>query len=94
MAKHSKNILELAKKGATHRLQELKEEIASLVKHFPHLRAGSAVSPAVDVSSEPAALIGRKRKQSKMSVAARKAVSLRMKKYWAARRKETASRSK
>ena len=39
MAKHSSHILDLARKGAEHRYQELKAEIAALVKHFPHLAA-------------------------------------------------------
>ena len=47
MAKHSASILELAKKGAAHRYQELKAELAELVKVFPHLRYGSAVSLAM-----------------------------------------------
>jgi hypothetical protein len=37
MAKHSSHILEMARKGAEHRYEELKAEIATLVKHFPHL---------------------------------------------------------
>src|SRR5207244_11293727 len=79
MAKHSHSILEFAKKGATHRYQELKAELAELVKAFPHLRYGSAVSPAMpDAVEEPKI---RSRKRSKMSAAARKAVSVRMKKY-------------
>ena len=87
MAKHSHSILEFAKKGATHRYQELKAELAELMKAFPHLRYGSAVSPAMpDAVEEPK--IQRRRKRSTMSAAARKAVSVRMKKYWAARRKE------
>ena len=82
MAKHSHHILELAKKGATHRVQELKAEIASLMKAFPHLRYGSAVSPSMpDAVEEPP--IGRR---PKMSAVQRKAVSARMKKYWAARK--------
>jgi hypothetical protein len=86
MAKHSHSILEFAKKGATHRYQELKAELAELMKAFPHLRYGSAVSPAMpDAVEEPTI---RRRRRSKMSAAARKAVSVRMKKYWAARRKE------
>jgi hypothetical protein len=86
MTKHSASILELAKKGATHRYQELKAELAALAKVFPHLRYGSAVSPAMpDAVEEPKV---RRRKRSKMSTAQKKAVSTRMKKYWAARRKE------
>ena len=89
MAKHSHSILEFAKKGATHRYQELKAELAELMKAFPHLRYGSAVSPAMPDAVE-GSKIQRRRKHSKMSAAARKAVSVRMKKYWAAKRKEKA----
>ena len=82
----------MARKGAEHRLDELKAEIASLIKAFPHLAArqgrrlarGSAgLSNAAKESLKMAA--GRK-KRSKMSAAALKAVSARMKKYWAAKR--------
>jgi hypothetical protein len=88
MAKHPSHILELARKGAEHRYQELKAEIAALRKYFPELtRASRVTQPQIDVSSEPAAMIGRpRRKRRRMSPAARKAVSRRMKKYWAARR--------
>ena len=45
MAKHSSHILELARKGAEHKYQELKAELAQLVKNFPDLAdAKSAVS--------------------------------------------------
>jgi hypothetical protein len=86
MAKHSSQILELAKKGAMHRYQELKAELAELTRAFPHLEFGSAVSPAV-----PKQEFERLQKQAKpkMSAAAKKAISARMKKYWAARRKAT-----
>ena len=84
MAKHSHGILELARKGAAYRYQELKAEIAALLKTFPHLRYGSAVSPAMPDGIEDGTV--RRRKRSKMSAAQRKAVSARMKKYWAARR--------
>lgn len=87
LAKHSSYILEMARKGAEHKYQELKAEIASLVKTFPHLaRAGKddmrrAVEPFDGLSTRP------RRKRRSMSAAAKKAVSLRMKKYWADRRK-------
>ena len=87
MAKHTVSILELARKGATHRYHELKAELATLVEHFPHL--GSAVSPAmpIDFSSEPAATIAPKpRKRRKMSAAARKKISEAQKKRWAAQK--------
>jgi hypothetical protein len=84
MAKHSLQILELAKKGAIHRYQELKAEIASLMKAFPHLRYRSAVSPAIDLSSEPAATIDRKpRKRGKLSAAGRRAIAAAQRARWA-----------
>ncbi len=86
MAKHSSDILELARKGARHRLEELQAEIAALVKDFPHLaeEAGTALGTAVGKTE---AQVRRSvRRGRTMSAAARKAVSERMKKYWAARR--------
>jgi hypothetical protein len=82
MAKHPSHILELARKGAEVRYQELKTEIAALVKVFPHLaqQAGTALGRAVGKTE------ARLRRSRTMSAAARKAVSERMKKYWAARR--------
>ena len=41
MAKHSSSILELARRGAQHRYEELQEELASLVRQFPDLRSGA-----------------------------------------------------
>ena len=87
MAKHSHSILELAKKGATHRYQELKEEITALVKHFPHLSSLGRVSHEIDLSSEPAGTIGLTQgRHRRMSAAARKKISEAQKKRWAARR--------
>jgi hypothetical protein len=88
MANHSSHILEMARKGAEHRYEELKTEIAALVKNFPHLTGrASQRRSTIDTSTEPAATIDRKpRKRRRMSAAARKAVSQRMQKYWAARR--------
>jgi hypothetical protein len=98
MAKHSSHILEMARKGAEHRYEELQAEIAALVKDFPHVarRAGTQISKAV--SRGHAALEAEapkiRRRARKMSAAARKAVSARMKKYWAARRKAKAAGKK
>jgi hypothetical protein len=82
MPKHPSPILELARKGAEHRYQELKAEIAALVKDFPHLavQAGTALGRAVGKTE------ARLRRGRTMSASARKAVSERMKAYWAARR--------
>jgi hypothetical protein len=83
MAKHPSHILELARKGAEARYQDLKAEIAALVKYFPHLaeQAGAALGRAVGKTE------AKVRRGRTMSTAARKAVSERMKKYWAARRR-------
>ena len=82
MARHPSHILELARKGADHRYQELKAQLAELVKAFPYLELGSSAGPWMP-KQEYAPI---KPKRRRMSAAARKAVSARMKKYWAARR--------
>jgi hypothetical protein len=85
MPTHTSHILELAKRGAEHRYQELKAEIESLVKLFPHLRSRSGGPLSTPVETVKRAL--RRRRRRKMTAAARKALSDRMKKFWAARRK-------
>ena len=83
MAKHSSNILELARRGAETRYNEVKAEIASLMQAFPHLRTASARGVRLAVATDGG---GRPRRKWRMSAAARKAASLRMKAYWAKRR--------
>jgi hypothetical protein len=85
MPRHPSQILELAKRGAEHRYQELKAEIQSLVKTFPHLRSRSGGPVSAPVETVKRAT-GRRRRR-KMTEAAKKAISERMKKLWAARRK-------
>jgi uncharacterized protein YicC (UPF0701 family) len=91
MARHSSHILELARKGAEHRYAELQAEIATLVKHFPHIakKTGRQISKAVShgAASIEAEAPKVRRRVKKMSAAARKAVSDRMTKYWATRRR-------
>jgi hypothetical protein len=84
MLRHPSHILDLARRGAEHRYQELKAELESLVRLFPHLRghAGSPLSAPVETVKRAI----RRRRRRKMSEAARKAIGERMKKYWAARR--------
>jgi|tagenome__1003787_1003787.scaffolds.fasta_scaffold20847520_2 hypothetical protein len=72
----------LARMGAAARLGELDRERAALLRVFPGLRASAGAS-----ASRPRAPRGRS-----MSATARKAVSLRMKKYWADRRKAKAAK--
>ena len=91
MATHSSHILEMARKGAEHRYAELQAEIAALVKNFPHVakKTGKQISKAVSqgAAAVEAEVPKIRRRAKKMSAAARKAVSTRMKKYWAKRRK-------
>jgi hypothetical protein len=83
----SSHILELARKGAEHRYQELKAELVSLERAFPGLaeRAGRALGETVNAVEDTVNTVVRRSRS--MSAAQRKAVSERMKKYWAARRK-------
>ena len=70
----------LARLGAVARLEQLREEEAAIRAEFPELfgrgRDGAAPAP-----------VGKARSRRKMSAAGRKAVSERMRKYWAERRK-------
>ena len=101
MPKHSSQILELARKGAEHKYQELKAEMAALVKQFPHLaakqreaisrglatvsRRGQAAAPTTVNDLAP-------RKRRKMSAKARAAISAAQKARWA--KLKTASKTK
>jgi len=76
----------LARLGAAVRIKELEAEIASIRKAFPT----SGSKREIPVPRKKAV---RRRKRSHMSAAARKAVSIRMKKYWAARRKGKGSKT-
>lgn len=75
--------------GATARLEELRSEEAAIRQAFPELGRRSAPEPvakaSADVEEKPSAAAAQNR--NRMSPAARRAVSERMKKYWAERRK-------
>ena len=75
----------LARRGAQAVLEELEREAAAIRRAFPDLFGGRA--RARKASGGGAASAGRARRRRGMSPAARKAVSERMKKYWAERRK-------
>ena len=77
-------IRELARDGAERLLDNLRAEIIAIERTFPEL-ALPASRRAVRETVQNARKRGRK-----MSAAARKAVSARMKKYWAERRKARA----
>jgi hypothetical protein len=79
---------EYARRGAEARAAELKAELEEIYRIFPDMRRGRvrAGASAAAVSRQRS---GRRRRKP-MSAAQRKAVSARMKKYWAARRKAQA----
>jgi hypothetical protein len=85
---------EYARLGAMRRLEELRSEEARIRAAFPELfrgRPGRAASTASGAASgetaSGATIVRRRRRGGSMSPAQRKAVSERMKRYWAARRK-------
>jgi hypothetical protein len=81
----------LARLGARARLEELRLEEAAIRRAFPDLfRGGRGRKQASATASESSTATRRRRRRSKMSAAARKAVSDRMKKYWAERRRRNA----
>jgi hypothetical protein len=84
MAKHSSSILELARRGAQHRYEELQEELASLVRHFPDLRSGArGIVKRGRRAVHAAAAELQPRKRRKMSAAARAKISAAQRARWA-----------
>jgi len=75
-------LLRLARVGAEARLTELREEEATILRAFPDLRGGRT-----QAKSDGNGPVGTRRRRRRMSAEARKAVSERMKEYWATRRK-------
>jgi Arc/MetJ family transcription regulator len=78
----------LARLGAVARLAELRQEEAAIRQAFPDLfrgrgRRAGALAQAAEGSTGP-----RRRRRSAMTAAARKAVSERMKRYWAERKRK------
>jgi len=82
----------LARIGAASRLAELERERAELLRLFPGLRA-SVTSAATDEGESPTRGALRRGRSRRMSAANRKAVSIRMKRYWAERRRAKGRRS-
>jgi len=80
----------LTRRGAQAVLEELEREAAAIRRAFPGLTGGRGRQSrsAFDASDGVAA----PRRRPAMSAAARKAVSERMKKYWAERRKAKAKK--
>jgi len=87
---------QLARLGAKARLEEIRQEEAAIRRAFPDLvtppRRGR--QPAARPAAQPAAQATSTRRRPRMSAAARKAVSERMRKYWAERRKAKGAKGK
>ena len=88
MAKHSPRVLDLAKRGAAAQLRDLLHEAEMLLELFPDLRDSFDKDelPLNFIMAEGSGA-PMKRTRQPMSVAAKKAASARMKKYWATKRK-------
>lgn len=85
-------LLRLARSGAAARVQELQAELEAIYRTFPDLRRGVPASRVAAAKATPAAA-KPERSRKAWSAADRKAVSERMKKYWAARKARTAKKA-
>jgi hypothetical protein len=85
----------LARLGAMARLDQLRQEEAAIRAEFPDLfgrrRRRAAGPDAAESTAMPTG--ARKSSDRKMSAANRKAVSERMRRYWAERRKAKAGKA-
>lgn len=76
----------LAKRGAEERYRELQDELGALQARFGiEQKTGHASGQEV----VPATQINTQRKRTPMTASQRRAVAVRMKKYWAKKRRET-----
>ena len=88
------DLKEYARRGAQARIAELSAELAEIYRAFPDLRGARIPRPAAG-DAGTAAPRGRKtRKRRPMNAAQRKAVSERMRRYWAVRKKAKGAAAK
>jgi hypothetical protein len=94
MAKHSSSILELARRGAQHRYEELQAELSSLIQHFPDLRgaAGAIVKRGRRAITAAAAGLQPKKRRT-MSPAARAKIAAAQRARWAKRKAAAATQA-
>ena len=87
----SEQLRRLARLGAVARLEQIKAEEEAIRQEFPELFGGAARGrrgrPRKVAGAAVAVKAVRRRRRPAMSPAQRKAVSERMRKYWAERRK-------
>lgn len=83
------DLKEYVRRGAEARLAELEAEMTAILRAFPDMRRGrKGGDVARGADRQRAGAVGAARRtRTPMTPAQRKAVSARMKKYWAAKRK-------
>lgn len=79
------DLREYARRGAETRVAELHAELAQIYRMFPDMRRGGSNVGTAPADSQTVAPHRRRRRKG-MSAAQKKAVSVRMRRYWAARR--------
>ena len=84
---NAEQLRRLARLGAMSRLEQIRAEEAAIRAEFPELFGRGARRETVGGDSAGDGSTRRRRRRPAMSAAARKAVSERMRKYWAERRK-------
>lgn len=84
---NSDQLRRLTRLGAVARLEQLRQEEAAIRAEFPELFGrGRRAVPLADASAKDAPS-GKRRQRRAMTPAQKKAVSERMRKYWAERKK-------
>jgi hypothetical protein len=85
------SVKQWAQLGAARRVEEITAELADIERMFPELRSRRRVQDG-GAGGNRVLAGGRKvrRRRKPMSAAQKRAVGIRMKKYWAARRKAEA----
>ncbi len=78
----------LARLGAQARLEQIEEERRAILRAFPGLSLTAARQGQSGQKAAEAAPKKKARKRRKMTAAEKKAVSERMKKFWAARKQQ------
>ena len=89
---NTEQLRRLARLGAMARLEQIRAEEAAIRSEFPELFGRGGKRDGALADGAPAAARQRRRRRSSMSAAGRKAVSERMKKYWAEQRKAKGSK--
>jgi hypothetical protein len=79
---------EFARVGAAVRLAQLHEEVRQIYKAFPGLRFQKRETPKANGVTDGTATPAARRKRRVFSASEKKAISDRMKKYWADRKKK------